>query len=522
MLPVGVAIVFVFRRRVLRAGPARRALAWLTLAAAAPALWACTDRSLEAPKLKPEPTYSKHFKQTINRNVDMLFLVDDSSSMRLSQDNLRRNFPTFMTTLQNTPQGLPNIHVAVVSSDMGAGDGSVGGCDPTGGKRGIFQYTAKTPPPGQPTCTVNLNPDATFISDIAGVRNYTGALEDTFSCMAALWESGCGFEQQFASILRALGADGQPAPQENQGFLRPDAYLAIVLITNEDDCSATPGVPLFDVISNPHIASQLGPPANFRCNEFGHLCNDGSGNWVHPRRNAPNDDASAMVAYSECRSNDQEGYLLSAVDTANRIKALKSDPSQVIVASIQGPPTPYTVSWAARTPPDTSCGAASCPWPAIAHSCTASDESFADPGVRTAAFVTEFGANGLVLPICASSFAPSLDRIAELINASLQPPCIQQRVALKAGTEAPDCTVVSHTSDGLGGFIDATVPSCASNGGQAPCWRLTPGAADSSCAGGQTVDVSMPAGQPTSVAQNATVNCALCDPMFPDPSRGCP
>ena len=28
-----------------------------------------------------------------NRNVDLLFLIDDSSSMRLSQDNLQRNFP---------------------------------------------------------------------------------------------------------------------------------------------------------------------------------------------------------------------------------------------------------------------------------------------------------------------------------------------------------------------------------------------------------------------------------------------
>ena len=29
--------------------------------------------------------------------------------------------------------------------------------------------------------------------------------------------------------LRALGADGRAAPLENQGFLRPDAYLVIVL-----------------------------------------------------------------------------------------------------------------------------------------------------------------------------------------------------------------------------------------------------------------------------------------------------
>ena len=77
-----------------------------------------------------------------------------------------------------------------------------------------------------------------------------------FTCIAALGEGGCGFEHTFASVLRALGADGQgSAPFENQGFLRPDAYLAIVLVTNEDDCSATPGVPLFDTGSNTNIAS---------------------------------------------------------------------------------------------------------------------------------------------------------------------------------------------------------------------------------------------------------------------------
>jgi len=493
-----------------------RVFRWAGLAAVAPFLWACNARSLERPTLKPDSTFGKTFQQTINRNVDMLFLVDDSSSMGLSQDNLRRNFPVFMQRLMEPP-GLPNIHVAVVSSDMGAGDGSVSECDATGGQGGIFRYTPTTPPPDEPTCMVNLNPGEHFITNIGGQANYTGSLEDTFSCMAALWEGGCGYEHQFAAILRALGADGRPAPQENQGFLRPDAYLVIVLITNEDDCSAAPGVPLFDVWSNPNIASQLGPPSNFRCNEFGHLCDDGSGNAVHPNRSAPGNDAAATVTYQSCRSNDQEGYLLGVVDTANRIKALKADPSQVMVASIQGPPTPYTVTW--KTNADTSCGAASCPWPVIGHSCQAADGSFADPGIRTGELVNQFGANGLLLPICAGDFGPSLDRIATLINTTLQPPCITQRVANKAGTQDPECTVVSHTSDGLGGFVDAAVPYCGANGNAAPCWTLTPGG--TSCTGGRIVDVSSAPNLPPSTAQNATVNCALCDPNVPDPAR-CP
>jgi hypothetical protein len=224
-----------------------------------------------------------------------------------------------------------------------------------------------------------------------------------------------------------------------------------------------------------------------------------------------------MVTYDTCQSNDTEGFLVSVKDTADRIKALKSDPSQVLVAAITGPEMPYNVKWKAPSTADTSCGAASCPWPVIDHSCTASDGSFADPSVRIVEFVNQFGANGLVLPICSDNFGPSLDRIAALINASLQPPCITQKVAMKPGTQEPDCTIVSHTSNGLGGFIDSTVQWCGS-GAPAPCWQLTAGG--QGC-GGQIVNVSSDPNVPTSTAQNATVNCALCDPMFPDPNRGC-
>ena len=213
--------------------------------------------------------------------------------------------------------------------------------------------------------------------------------------------------------------------------------------------------------------------------------------------------------------------MLSVVDTANRIKGLKPDPSQVIVAAITGPATPYTVNWKAPSTADTSCGAASCPWPVIAHSCTAPDTSFADPGVRVGEFVKEFGANGLVLPICSDNFAPSLQRIGDLINASLQPPCITGRVANKAGTQEPDCTVVSHTSNGLGGYVDKTVDACSANGGMAPCWRLTTGACQGG-ANGQIEDVSVDMNLPTTTAQNATVNCALCINGTSDPDRGCP
>ena len=116
--------------------------------------------------------------------------------------------------------------------------------------------------------------------------------------MAALGERAAGSSTSSPPITRALGADGQAPPVENHDFLRPDAYLAIVMITNEDDCSASPGFPLFDTdVEHGPSTSQLGPPTNFRCNEFGHIC-DG----VRPDRHAPNGDVNATQTYDSCVS----------------------------------------------------------------------------------------------------------------------------------------------------------------------------------------------------------------------------
>jgi hypothetical protein len=287
------------------------------------------------------------------RKVDMLVVVDDSSETRLMQDNLVRNFPPFINRLMDPP-GLPDLHIAVISTDMGAGDGSISGCDATGGKNGIFQYQPRA------DCTsTDLAPGATFIADDGTNRNYTGNLADVFGCIARLGESGCGFEHQLAAITRALGADGSPAPAENQGFLRPDAFLMILLLTNEDDCSAPAGSNFYDASMNRTLGSYLGPLSNFRCNEFGHLCNG-----VKPPRLAPNGDVDATVTLDGCVPAE-DGVLIPVAEVTQQIRSLKAFPDQqIVVTAITGPTSPYTVKWHLPSSPDTG------PWPIIAHSCT--------------------------------------------------------------------------------------------------------------------------------------------------------
>ena len=115
--------------------------------------------------------------------------------------------------------------------------------------------------------------------------------------------------QPLAAAVDALATPPRPGWE---GFLRPDAYLMIVVIAAGDDPSAQP-----------------------------------------------------------------------AIDVARLIKSVKADPSQVVVSAI------------------------------VARSCTAGDP------VRLTEFVNQFGANGLLLDLCAGQFAPALQRITESINSSL-------------------------------------------------------------------------------------------------------
>jgi len=445
-------------------------------------------------------------------SLDVLFLIDDSSSMKVMQDKLIASFPTFMSRLQDPP-GLPDIHIAVVSSDMGAGDGSIPGCNATNGKNGVFQYSPHSP------CTfTSLDPGATYIANAGGTANYSGNVGDVFACIAALGETGCSFEHQFAAITRALGIDGLgAAPADNQGFLRPDAILAVVLLTNEDDCSASLGastspngrIPLFDTSANMSLESQLGPPRDFRCNEFGHMCSMNGAAPMHPDRDAPNGSVSARVTYEQCTSNDAEGYLLGVSDTANKLKGLKTNPAQVAVISIQAASSPYIVTW---TPPpigDFSCGAGSCPWPQIAHSCSTSDSSFGDPGVRTQQLAAAFGNNGLVLSICDASFSPSMDGAGTLLKSLIAAPCLPGSIGGTPTLSGPDCKVTEHYVDGNGASVDTDVPSCADNGNAGPCWKLQ--RMQAACAH-PALRITPDPAVPNPGSETFSYDCARCGP----------
>jgi hypothetical protein len=316
--------------------------------------------------------------------LDILFLVDNSPSMAEEQNNLRRNFPVLIDELRKIPGGQPDLHIGVVSSDLGAGSKPLtnGGCPRTGGDRGIYQ--------ARPEC--GLMGGALFAASTrnGASSNFAGDISTVFSCMAQLGTVGCGYEHQLQSIRVAL--DEQLTPQ-NKGFLREEALLAIVIITDEDDCSAPIDSDLFtDDASFPMTS------ASFRCSQVGHLCSGKS-----PPVGVFDD------ALENCTANPG-GRLIKVAEIVDSIRAVKKRPDQQILVS-------GVFGWPAGTGARYRYVQASYGID-VAPICE-SPNGEAAVGLRLKAFVESFGASGSFFSICNGDFSPALKAIGEKLAVRL-------------------------------------------------------------------------------------------------------
>jgi len=305
--------------------PARSLLA---LAAVAALVGACNTRPIAKPSEAPAQVTPDTFNQSLNNKADILFMVDNSNSMEPKQTSLKQYFPNFIQPLKDLPTK-PDLHLAVITSDLGAGQFTPPSCDTIGGDQGILQNT----PNGATCATAHLNNTAdrflSYAPDSSGgaAANFIGDIADAFACYAAVGTGGCGFEHQLASVRAAFDVAFDPChagtsctAELNAGFLRPDAALAVVLVTDEDDCSAPANSTLFDPTQTT-LASELGPLTSYRCFQFGALC-DGA----DPGR-SPGSKLNCEVGTFQ---PDKPEHQLTPVETfAAFLKGLKADPRMV-------------------------------------------------------------------------------------------------------------------------------------------------------------------------------------------------
>jgi hypothetical protein len=213
------------------------------------------------------------------RDVDILFMVDNSGSMAEEQASLAAQLPRLVQVLTSgdrtgdgpTPDDftpIRDLHLGVVTSDMGVGGFTVPSCSasPAFGDDGVLRTQGN---PSDPTCMATY---PSFLAYVPGAAMETpGEFGARFGCVAVAGTTGCGFEQQLEATLKALtpstssvrfraGTTGH-ADGLNAGFLRPESLLVAVLFTDEEDCSVQPA---FEDLFNSASTTFEGP-LTLRC-----------------------------------------------------------------------------------------------------------------------------------------------------------------------------------------------------------------------------------------------------------------
>lgn len=197
------------------------------------------------------------------RRLDLLFVVSNTSSMVKKQLALAQALPPLLSLLEGDDL---DYHIGVVSTDVGswmaAGTPwtlSAGSCDSFAGDDGRLQAAScldrSTSSAAAASACAAVCPDRKFLPNDGqpflarknGKVNVpaalrpdpkTGVMVDygptyALQCMAMLGDHGCAISAPLESARRAL--DGHLSA--NSGFLRPDAPLYIVFLTDGDDCS---------------------------------------------------------------------------------------------------------------------------------------------------------------------------------------------------------------------------------------------------------------------------------------------
>jgi hypothetical protein len=172
--------------------------------------------------------------------ADILFVIDNSGSMADEQENLVRNFQTFIDVLANSDL---DYRIAVVTTDLGNDADQITRGPEQAGIAGFAvdessPYRAVDTGDRSDCRTLDDVPHGCFRSSraepwIDSQRDDPSAVVRAFRDTARVGTCGSGFERGSRAMLEALE---NTAPGGcNAGFLRPDANLVVIVVTDEDD-----------------------------------------------------------------------------------------------------------------------------------------------------------------------------------------------------------------------------------------------------------------------------------------------
>lgn len=398
--------------------------AGVLLATAGLATSGCLDRDL-----RPlTPCVSQGFVANIEQGgvdkVDVLFMIDDSGSMSQEQQSIADQMPRLARILATGDRDLDgmqdftpvkNLHLGVVTSDMGvAGFMGIPTCGPGStaggamfGDDGILRTQGHTATTG---CMATYPPVLEFLpADHPDLETDAAQFGADFGCLAQTGTSGCGFEQQLESPLKALTPSTNTAIQffgptlghgdrENAGFLRDDSVVAIVLVTDEEDCSVDASkVDVFNQASSVYTGD-----LNLRCFNYPDV--------AYPVQRY-------IDGFRALRPGRENLVVFAAITGVPQ--TLVADPNDIDYAAILADPNMVE---AVRT--DGSMAGHQ-----LRPSCTApAGRGEAFPPRRIVEVAAGLAPNSIVQSICQTDFGPALDAIISKIADALSRVCLPRQL----------------------------------------------------------------------------------------------
>jgi hypothetical protein len=457
---------------------------------------------------------------TPSRKLDLVFMIDNTPAMAPKVQKLRSAIPMFLTALKDPTDGTyPDLKIAIIDSDLGSGGQyASGSCGPNDGNNkssfgdlGNFQV--------RDASSCGLNDGALWLEYTKGnAVNYEGKQDigTVLGCLASnLGTLGCGLEHSLQAFEFALLAQSGDIPGRNpiqDTFLRPSSYLGLVLLTDEDDCSAATNGGMFGDSNHPELK---GESASLRCATRSHMC---SGQNLADFGPGYPTSASFSTLFSNCEArtdacpNPTDGWTggNSSTDTsvptdcsplkdvkhmADELKALKGSPDDIFVAGIFGWPRSdadmATAEYKIDQVPNPNSQDTAHPkvwdyWPVcydpnhMPKSSGFDQEAWgwgAQGGLRLSAFIDEFGANGQKYSICEPDFSGAMTgfgtAIARRMEHSL---CVPADLAT-----GKTCTVnyripVTNADGSLSYIVGDSVEACPAGATwgavSADCWRI--------------------------------------------------
>jgi len=181
--------------------------------------------------------------------VDMLFVIDNSLSMQEEQRALAAQFPALVRILATGDldadgradfEPVSDLQVGVVTTELWIGPYDLGcDLDPRDGADGVLRTAGNW----RDRSCADAYPR--FLGYRPG-EDDPEALARDFACVSGVGTLGCGIEQPLEAALKALAPADSPieflygtghGDELNEGFAREGSILAIVLVTDENDCS---------------------------------------------------------------------------------------------------------------------------------------------------------------------------------------------------------------------------------------------------------------------------------------------